>query len=476
MKGDFSGITAGDHLISHTKRCSTIGPARSYFRVRDGNGCCPRSIVCGGGAIICGMGSSPSAYRAHRCSFHPGREQSYLRLNSVAVFVSDQARSLHFYRDLLGFSLAFEGDLPSGDRGVAVAPPDGTAVLTLVAPTPGSEECRLIGRPTQIAFFTEDIVRRFEEWCVRGVRFQHPPQMQPSGAMSASFEDLDGNSFTLMESDEMTREVEMQRRMHIEKAEFERRTAQELEMAGQTQARLFPQTQPSVATLEYGGTCIQTRHIGGDYYDFLDLGRARLGLVLGDVAGKGTAAALLMANLQAHMHNQSVMYWSRPFTPFVVGQPERFLRSVNRLFHESTPENAYATLFFAEYDDTAQLLRYANCGHLPAVLLRNDATIERLDATSSVLGLFKEWDCAIGTRHLFPGDTLALYTDGVTESFNNEGEEFGEQRFIEALRRYSGLSTSSVLASLVDEVRQFSPREQYDDISLVVAKCRGRLV
>jgi serine phosphatase RsbU (regulator of sigma subunit) len=291
--------------------------------------------------------------------------------------------------------------------------------------------------------------------------------------MSADFEDADGNSFTLLQSDEMTREVEAQRRAHVEKQEFERRAAQELEMARQTQARLFPQTQPSLASLEYGGFCVQTRHVGGDYYDFLDLGRERLGLVIGDVAGKGTAAALLMANLQAHLHNQSAMYWSRPFTPHALGQPERFLRSINRLFHESTTENAYATLFFAEYDDTTQLLRYANCGHLPAVLLRKDGALERLDATCTVLGLFREWDCVVGKCHLFPGDTLALYTDGVTESFNKEGEEFGEQRLIEALRRHPSLSSSALLSSLVEEVRQFSPQEQHDDITLVVARCRG---
>jgi phosphoserine phosphatase RsbU/P len=418
------------------------------------------------------MGDPSPGYRAHRCSFHPGREQPYLRLDSVSIFVSDPDRSLHFYQDLLGFSPAYDEHLPCGTRRLAMAPPDGTGLLMLVAPRPGSEEWSLIGRPTQIAFLSENISAQFEEWCSHGVRFQHPPQLQPSGAMSSSFEDEDGNSFALVESDEMTREVETHRRAHVVKAEVERRTAQELEMARQTQARLFPQTRPTVATLDYAGMCIQTRYIGGDYYDFLDLGRARLGLVVGDVAGKGTAAALLMANLQAHLHNQSNLYWSRPFTPFVLGQPERCLRSVNRMFYESTPENAYATLFFAEYDDTAQQLRYANCGHLPAVVLRSDGTVERLDATSTVLGLFREWDCGVGTHRLFSGDTLALYTDGVTESFNHDGEEFGEQRLVEALRRCPRLSAPALLSSVVEEVRQFSPHEQHDDITLVVARCR----
>ena len=107
---------------------------------------------------------------------------------------------------------------------------------------------------------------------------------------------------------------------------------------------------------------------------------------------------------------------------------------MNRLFYENTTDSAYATLFFAEYDDSENRLRYVNCGHLSALLLRNDDTLERLDSTCTVLGL-DEWDCSMGESRLFPGDTLVLYTDGVTESFNDAGEEFGEERLVEALRR-----------------------------------------
>ena len=213
--------------------------------------------------------------------------------------------------------------------------------------------------------------------------------------------------------------------------------------------------------------------MGGDYYDFLDLGRERLGLVIGDICGKGTAAALLMANLQAHLHNQCATYWNRPFTPFALEQPQRFLLSVNRLFRENTSESDYATLFFGEYDDETRRLRYANCGHPAALLLRHNNELERLDSTSTVLGLFKEWDCGAGDCKLFPGDTLALYTDGLTEAFNAAGEEFGEDRLIEALRRGQELPSKALLTSLVDDVRQFSPHEQHDDITLVVARCKG---
>jgi serine phosphatase RsbU (regulator of sigma subunit) len=244
--------------------------------------------------------------------------------------------------------------------------------------------------------------------------------------------------------------------------EAERHAAQELDIAKQVQARLFPQTLPSLETLEYAGNCIQARQVGGDYYDFLDLGRQRLGLVVGDIAGKGIAGALLMANLQANLRSQCAI---------ALDQPQRFLESVNQLFFENTDESAYATLFFAEYDDRARRLRYANCGHLSALLLRGDDTLERLDSTCTVLGLFRQWDCCISERALLPGDTLALYTDGITESFSENEEEFGEARLIESLRRHRHLAPQALIASIVNDVRNFSPQEQRDDITLIVARC-----
>ncbi len=446
------------------------------------------------------MDSSTSRHGVDGSTFRLDRKDPYLRLQHVSIFVRDQDRSLRFYLDQLGFSLVGDARLQSGNRWVAVAPPDGTAVLSLVTPKPGSEEYKLIGRPTQVVFITEDVAAKFREWSKRGVRFHRVPRLkrikyepQPaksaaasggSGAQTsdsaapamlpgeqspiwggtfAAFKDLDGNSFGLMSFDHVSREIEAQRRAIAEKLESERRAAQELEIAKQVQARLFPQTLPPLRTLEYAGICLQAREVGGDYYDFLELGRERLGLVIGDVAGKGIAAALLMANLQANLRSQCAI---------ALDQPQRFLRSVNQLFHENTSDGAYATLFFAEYDDKVGRLRYANCGHLSALLLRSDDTLERLDSTCSVLGLFKEWDCSIGERRLLPGDTLALYTDGITESFNGAGEEFGEQRLIEALRRHRELSSQALLASVVDDVQQFSPHEQQDDITLIVAKCR----
>jgi serine phosphatase RsbU (regulator of sigma subunit) len=405
------------------------------------------------------------------------RQNPYLRVDAVNVFVRDQDRSLEFYLNQLGFHLALDTHLQSGYRLVAVAPPDGTTVLRLIAPDPSSEDYRLIGRPTPIVFLTEDVVAKYHEWSKRGVHFRYTPRLrrikhesrtpaaeQPPvwGGVFTRFEDIDGNSFSLVGFDDVSRALEAQRRAIAEKLESELRAAQELEIARLVQARLFPQTLPPCDTLEYAGVCLQARQVGGDYYDFLNLGQERLGLVVGDIAGKGIAAALLMANLQANLRSQCAI---------ALEHPQRFLESVNQLFYENTIESAYATLFFAEYDDRARRLRYANCGHLPGLLLRGDNTLDRLGSTCTVLGLFKEWDCAIGESSVFPGDTLVLYTDGVTEAFDDHGEEFGEQRLIDSLRRHRDLRPQALLNSILDDVKQFSPREQHDDITLLVAKC-----
>jgi serine phosphatase RsbU (regulator of sigma subunit)/catechol 2,3-dioxygenase-like lactoylglutathione lyase family enzyme len=414
--------------------------------------------------VISPMYSSPAPNAAGPPTVRPSQESPYLRIFKSTVFVRNHDRSLQFYVDQLGFSVVAEARFEFGGRWVAVAPPDGSAILALVAPKRGSENYKLIGRHTQIAFIAEDINATFELWSSRGVRFHHPPQKSLFGGTSAAFSDGDGNSFELLGSDEMSRDIEAQRHAIAEKLESERRSAQELEIAKQVQARLFPQTLPPLKTLDYDGICIQARHVGGDYYDFLALGQERLGLLIGDIAGKGIAAALLMANLQANLRSQFALARE---------QPRLLLQSVNRLFYENTVDSAYATFFFAEYDDRAQRLRYANCGHLPALLLRHNGTLERLHSTGTVLGLFEDWDSPAAECQLYPGDTLALYTDGVTESCNVAGEEFGEQRLIEALQQRRELSAHRLLPFVVEEIQKFSPHEQHDDITLIVAKCTG---
>jgi serine phosphatase RsbU (regulator of sigma subunit) len=253
-----------------------------------------------------------------------------------------------------------------------------------------------------------------------------------------------------------------------ERIEAERRAAQEMEFARQVQSRLFPQKLPATKTLEYAGACLAARTVGGDYYDFLELRPGRLALVVADIAGKGVPAALLMANLQANLRSQYAM---------AVDDLPRLLASVNRLFYQATDVASYATLFFADYDDASRRLRYVNCGHLPPLLLRAGGTrtsaAEWLGATSTVLGLFEEWQCTIAEVTLAPGDMLALYTDGITEAAAGDGEEFGEARLLEALRHRRHLPVGEILQEVVGAVRQFSGGAQQDDITMVLARSLG---
>jgi catechol 2,3-dioxygenase-like lactoylglutathione lyase family enzyme len=248
-------------------------------------------------------------------------------------------RSLRFYVDQLGFKLVADTHISIG-RWVAVAPPDGTTMLVLVTPERDSQEYKLIGRSRHVILVAENVVANFQAWFYARGPVSPSTQATTWGGLETSFEDPDGNSVTLVGYDAATREFEAQRR-----------AAEELEIAKQVQARLFPQMLQPLSTLDYAGICLQARKVGGDYYDFLDLGLGRLGLVIADISGKGIAAALLMANLQANLRSQCAI---------ALDQPQRFLQSVNQLFCENTEDGAYATLFFAEYDDHARRLRYAN--------------------------------------------------------------------------------------------------------------------
>jgi phosphoserine phosphatase RsbU/P len=248
-----------------------------------------------------------------------------------------------------------------------------------------------------------------------------------------------------------------------ERLEAERRAAHEIEIAREVQSRLFPQKQPALSTLDYAGACIQARQVGGDYYDFLDLGLGRLGLVIADIAGKGISAALLMANLQANLRSQYAL---------ALSDPVRLLESVNRLFQQNTADTSYATLVFADYDDKTRRLRYINCGHLALLLARADGRVEWLRATATVLGMFEDWGCAAGERTLEPGDLLLLYSDGATEAASDEGEEFGESRLVNALMAQAHLPVPDLLGALVANIQEFSGREQEDDLTLVVARAK----
>ena len=248
-----------------------------------------------------------------------------------------------------------------------------------------------------------------------------------------------------------------------QRMEAERRAEQEMQIARQVQSRLLPQSAPVLKTLDVTGKCIQTRAVGGDYYDFLDFGAGKVGLVLADISGKGMSGALLMANLQASLRGQyAVALESLP----------RLLRSVNYLFYKNTEVSHYATAFFSIYDDQRRILQYVNCGHNPPVVVRPNGEVVRLEATATVLGLFEEWDCTVAELQMAPGDVLVIYTDGISEaSEGEEAEEYGEDRLVGRVRAHQRDGSARMLDAIVDQVQAFSKGYQADDMTLIVARC-----
>ena len=237
----------------------------------------------------------------------------------------------------------------------------------------------------------------------------------------------------------------------------DRRVKSELEIARNVQQKLFPNQSRRLAGLDYAGQCIPAREVSGDYYDFLDTGDRGLGFVLADVSGKGVAAALLMANLQACFRSQS---------QDALRQPASMLRSVNKLFYESTPPEHFATLFFGAYDDRTRRLRYANCGHLPPFLLRADGRVERLPGTATVLGVFKEWSSEESVVDLAPGDTLVLFSDGVTEAGVETEAEFGDDGLLAVIRANQGASAETLVNAIISAVAG----EKEDDVTVVAIR------
>jgi sigma-B regulation protein RsbU (phosphoserine phosphatase) len=241
------------------------------------------------------------------------------------------------------------------------------------------------------------------------------------------------------------------------KAKVDRRVKSELEIARNVQQKLFPGQTRHLSSIDYSGRCVPAREVSGDYYDFLDIGDSGLGFVLADVSGKGVAAALLMANLQACFRSQS---------QDALRQPASMLRAVNKLFCESTPPEHFATLFFGNYDDRTRHLRYVNCGHLPPILIRSDGTVERLPATATVLGVFTNWSSEESAVDLAPGDTLVLFSDGVTEAGVETEAEFGEDGLMAVIRANQGSNSETLVNAIVSAVAG----EKEDDVTVVAIR------
>ena len=272
------------------------------------------------------------------------------------------------------------------------------------------------------------------------------------------------------------------------------RLQNELDIAQEVQANLFPRDDISLPSLELHGICRPARTVSGDYYDFLLFGKAGLGLALGDISGKGISAALLMATLHSAVRayrfaGEELVYegmqaFNTPRASSVdkargaeeidcgewFESPGKILALLNRHLYRSTQPEKYATLFLAHYQTEGSRLTYSNGGQLPPLLLRRDDSVVRLDCGGTVVGLMDGMSYEQGTVQMKRGDILVAYSDGVTEPENDFGD-FGEDRLLDIVRRNRYLPLPVICEQVMQALRDWiGAQEQPDDITLVLAR------
>ncbi len=254
------------------------------------------------------------------------------------------------------------------------------------------------------------------------------------------------------------------------------RLRRELLLATEVQKRLFPQGWVQTASIQLAGLCMPARGVGGDYYDFLDLGDRQVGVALADVAGKGIAAALIMSIVQASL---------RSLTETRNGSLAELATKMNRLLHRSTGANSYATFFYAQVDEEKKELRYVNAGHNPPMLFRGAgwetaghvpfvasvAPVEELATGGTIIGMFAQAAYEEARIELRSGDVLMLFSDGVSEAHDPAEEEFGEERLKELLRKVADLPVNDMCSAVMGELKKWmQDAPQHDDLTYVLMK------
>jgi sigma-B regulation protein RsbU (phosphoserine phosphatase) len=257
------------------------------------------------------------------------------------------------------------------------------------------------------------------------------------------------------------------------------RLKSEIEIAREVQSQLFPRSSPVMKTIELTGVCHPARMVSGDYYDFVRLGDSNLALAIGDVAGKGISAALLMAAIQSIMRTQLTAGVSlhavaasgggngKADTAFSAAE---LVSQLNKQVYANTSAEKYATFFFGLYDDDSRLLTYTNAGHLPPIVMRGGQA-ERMEVTGTVVGAFPFAVYQEQTVELRQGDLLVAFTDGIVEPENEYGEAYGEDRLIDLLARYGQRESKEIIARVMETVEQWTgTAELFDDMTIVVAR------
>jgi sigma-B regulation protein RsbU (phosphoserine phosphatase) len=241
----------------------------------------------------------------------------------------------------------------------------------------------------------------------------------------------------------------------------EERLTRELRMAAKVQQDLFPKVLPKAPGLDYAGICRPAQGISGDYYDFLALGAGKLGLLLADVSGKGMPAALLGASLHASVRVNAAR---------ADGGCGEVLAKTNKLLYETTTPERFATAFYGIYDAEARLLIYANAGHNPPILMRQEQCL-RLDALTPPVGMLPDLPVSQARLELLPGDCLLIFSDGISEAAGGDGEDFGDGRLVTTLSRLRHRTAAEICEGVLQEVRNhMCNQRQADDATLIALK------
>lgn len=239
-----------------------------------------------------------------------------------------------------------------------------------------------------------------------------------------------------------------------------RRFESELRLARDVMDDLLPNDVPVLPGFDIAGAHESSREVGGDYYEFMALPEDRWGVVIADVVGKGIAAAMMAAATRASISS-------------LVGHElaaRAVMRRANTFFHQSVEEGRYATLYYMVLDVQAQRLLYVNAGHVPPVLIRASGDVELFTEGGVPLGLFESPRYFEGHAAFEPGDVLVLYTDGIVEQTNREGEEYGRARLVDAIRAAGDASATELCSRVMQQVHRFGDGGQVDDRTLVVIK------
>jgi serine phosphatase RsbU (regulator of sigma subunit)/pSer/pThr/pTyr-binding forkhead associated (FHA) protein len=243
----------------------------------------------------------------------------------------------------------------------------------------------------------------------------------------------------------------------LERERFER----ELNLAREIQQRFQPSGAPNVAGYEMQGISFPCYEIGGDYYDFIERPDGRMVIALGDVSGKGTSAALLMSSLHAAMHAQIPAHKALGDT----------ISAVNRYLAETIPMNRFITLFCAELDPVTGSLSFLNAGHNPPLIAHAGGSMEQLAAGGIPLGIVGDAVYREGRAQLQPGDALVIYSDGVSETQNASGEEYGPVRLYNTVARYLESTAAGIRDKIEADLTKFAQgTPANDDITLVIVK------